>query len=214
MSDARSILFVDDYDMLRQIYVEILSAAGYRVVGAADASECMESLGRDTPDLILLDIMMKPVDGWETLRQIRSFSSSSDVPVIMVSGKAILPSEVTGYGPLIDGFMRKPLLNAVLISMIKDFFIWFDALKEDCRIARFQGVDDTVVSSYFTLKRQERSMKIMLQMIRKEYDSAGDQMAYDIIHEAIREIEDLIQGLSDKVLEYEATIRSFSPKAS
>ena len=64
MSESRSLLFVDDYDMLRKIYAEIISNAGYRVAQAANADECMEALERDVPDLVLLDIMMKPVDGW------------------------------------------------------------------------------------------------------------------------------------------------------
>ena len=210
MSDDRSILFVDDYDMLRKIYVEILSTAGYRMMEAANADECMQSLAREVPDLILLDIMMKPVDGWETLRQIRSLPTSATVPVVMVSGKAILPSEVTAYGPLIDGFMRKPLLNSVLLSKIKDFFIWFDTLKEQCRTARSQGVDETIVSSYFSLMRQERSMTIMLDMIRKEYDSAGDQMAVGIINEAMQGIEVTIHDVSAKIQEYQGIMSAVS----
>ncbi len=208
MSRARSVLFVDDYEMLRQIYVEILSTAGYRMMEAADCQECMAEVSRETPDLILLDIMMKPVDGWETLRQIRSNPGTREVPVIMVSGKAILPSEVTAYGPLMDGFMRKPLLNAVLLSTIRDFFTWFDDLNDRCRKARFRGVDEDLVTAYASLCRQERSIGIMYNLIRREYDTPGDQMTSDIIGEAMEKIEELAHGISERISEYEPLITS------
>jgi CheY-like chemotaxis protein len=206
MADPRTLLFVDDYDMLRKIYREILTDAGYRVFEAASAAECMKSLSTDIPDLILLDIMMKPVDGWETLRMIRANPTTADLPVVMVSGKAVLPSEVTAYGPLIDGFLRKPLQNAVLISSIKDFFIWFDELKNQCEGARKGGADESAVSSYFTLRRQEKSMRLMLALIKREYESGGDMMANEIISDAIHKIEEFIEDICQKRLIVEKEI--------
>jgi len=202
MPDSRSILFVDDYDMLRQIYVEILTNAGYRVEEAADADQCMQVLQREIPDLILLDIMMKPVDGWEVLRQIRACPDAGDVPVIMVSGKAILPSEISEYGPMIDGFMRKPLLNEALLANIREFFSWFDALEEDCKKARFQGTDESVISSYRSLRRKERSLSVMLAMIRREYDTGGDKIASEIINEAMNNVDSMILDISTRIHEH------------
>ena len=204
MSGSRSLLFVDDYDMLRKIYVDILSDAGYQVMEAADAVLCMEALSKAIPDLILLDIMMKPVDGWETLLQIRSFPPAAGVPIVMISGKAILPAEVVRYGPLIDGFLRKPLQNAALIASIAEFLSWFEDLKAQCEDARAHGVDDASVASFFSLKRQDHSITRMLTMIRKEYGSGSDQMAADIIAESINEIEvfhtDIIRKIQANVV--------------
>ena len=206
MVGVRSLLFVDDYDMLRKIYVDILTDAGYQVMDASGAEECMQALSRKVPDLILLDIMMKPVDGWETLLQIRSYPPSAHTPVVMISGKAILPAEVTRYGPLTDGFLRKPLQNAVLISAIAEFFEWYDELKKQCDAARAGGVDESVINSYFSLKRQERSIHRMLEIIRKEYGAGSDLMAAEIIADSIREIENALAGISTQIQNTDATI--------
>jgi two-component system, OmpR family, response regulator len=212
MSGSRSLLFVDDYDMLRKIYVDILSDAGYQVMAASGAEQCMQALTRKIPDLILLDIMMKPVDGWETLLQIRSYPPALNVPVVMISGKAILPAEITRYGPLTDGFLRKPLQNATLIASIEEFFGWFEALTTQCDAARARGADEATVTSYFTLKRQERSVSRMLSIIRKEYGSGSDQMAAEIITDSINEIEDFIREISEKIATDEVGMNTMQDK--
>lgn len=196
---SRSILFVDDYDMLRKIYLEILSDAGYEVQGASGAKECMESLSQGVPDLILLDIMMKPVDGWTTLNQIRTFSSSSQVPVIMISGKAILPQEITNYAPSIDGYLRKPLQNVTLLQSLEDFFIWFEKLTTECERARKNGGDPDLVDQYFSITREYRSSRQMNEMIHREYDKGRDNQPSDILTEAFAEIDSYIQTVEKKL---------------
>lgn len=206
MSESRSLLFVDDYDMLRKIYAEIISNAGYRVAEAANVDQCMEHLQQEIPDLILLDIMMKPVDGWETLRRIRSYPPSAVVPVVMISGKAILPSEVIRYGPQIDGFMRKPLQNALLLSSISDFFSWIDNLKERCKQAREKNADESELSLYFSLKRQEHSVRRMLSIIHAEYSTSADMMAAQLIADSLKEVENFADDITQKILVMEARI--------
>lgn len=203
---TRSILFVDDYDMLRRIYMELLSDAGYRVMGAANADECMASLACEIPDLILLDIMMKPVDGWATLRMIRSFPPSSGIPIIMISGKAILPQEVTQYGPLIDGYMRKPLQNAFLISSIAEYFSWFDSLRDRCEAAITAGRNPDDVALFFTLKRQERSVHLMYWMIKTEYEKNRDPASPHILIDAFNSIEAYIADMTEQIQVVESHI--------
>lgn len=196
---SRSILFVDDYDMLRKIYLEILSDAGYEVQGASGAKECMESLSQGIPDLILLDIMMKPVDGWTTLNQIRTFPSSSRVPVIMISGKAILPQEITNYAPSIDGYLRKPLQNVTLLQSIEEFFIWFEELTTECQSVRNAGADPNLVDQYFLFRREYRSSRQMNEMIHREYDKGRDNHPSDILTEAFAEIDTYVQEVEKRL---------------
>ena len=144
----------------------------------------------------------------ETLRRIRSFPPSSDVPVVMISGKAILPSEVIRYGPMIDGFMRKPLQNAMLLSSISDFFIWIEELSAKCTAAREKGANDLLVSSYFSLKRQEKSVRRMLSIIQTEYSSSEDMMAAQLIADSLKEVEVFAQGICEKISAVEDEIGS------
>jgi hypothetical protein len=117
----------------------------------------------------------------------------------MISGKAILPSEVTRYGPMIDGFMRKPLQNAALLSSLDEYFSWLDTLKTICDNAIINGADSEIISSYSTYKRQEKGVNIMLALIQREYDISSDLMAVEIISESIQEIKDMIETIGSKI---------------
>ena len=66
-----TILVVDDSPFIVDVFVTMLERGGYRTVAAYGGEECLEILKTVTPDLILLDIMMEPMDGWETLRRSR-----------------------------------------------------------------------------------------------------------------------------------------------
>ncbi len=203
---SRSILFVDDYEMLRKIYVEILSEAGYQIQDAASADECMQVLSREIPDLILLDIMMKPVDGWATLLQIRDNLPSSQVPVIMISGKAILPQEVTQYGPHIDGYLRKPLQNVTLLTALSDFFTWYEKLSKEMNIVKTSGKDPKLVDSYFQLRREYHSVTHMYGMIQHEYDKTRDSLTTNILADSFEEIDKHIAQLTQNIRDIESNL--------
>jgi CheY-like chemotaxis protein len=192
--------------MLRKIYVEILSEAGYQIQDAASADECMQVLSREIPDLILLDIMMKPVDGWATLIQIRDNLPSSQVPVIMISGKAILPQEVTQYGPLIDGYLRKPLQNVTLLNALSDFFTWYEKLSKEMNIAKTSGKDPNLVDSYFQLRREYHSVTHMYGMIQHEYDKTRDSITTNILADSFEEIDKHIAQLTQNIRDIESNL--------
>ena len=81
------VLIVDDDERLRE-YVRVnLEAEGYFVREAGSAEEALSALGQESPDLILLDVMMPQVDGWETLRRIQEHTGVGAIPVIMFSGQ-------------------------------------------------------------------------------------------------------------------------------
>ena len=69
-----TILVVDDSPFIVDVFVTMLERGGYRTVAAYGGEECLEILKTVTPDLILLDIMMEPMDGWETLEKIKENS--------------------------------------------------------------------------------------------------------------------------------------------
>ena len=81
------VLIVDDDEGVRE-YVRVnLEAEGYEVREAGSAEEGLAALGERSPDLILLDVMMPQVDGWETLRRIQEHTGVGAIPVIMFSGQ-------------------------------------------------------------------------------------------------------------------------------
>jgi excisionase family DNA binding protein len=113
------VLIVDDDERLRE-YVRVnLEAEGYVVREAGSGEEALAVLGEESPDLILLDVMMPQVDGWETLRQIQEHTGVGAIPVIMFSGKADERSAADAQSRGAQGFIGKPFDPRSLIESAK-----------------------------------------------------------------------------------------------
>ena len=114
------ILIVDDDARIRE-YVRVnLEMEGYTVREAGDAEQGLGVLDQESPDLILLDVMMPKVDGWEMLRRVRERHGVDTVPVVMYSGKVDEESlrEATARGA--QGFIGKPFDPGQLIQRAKE----------------------------------------------------------------------------------------------
>ena len=113
------VLIVDDDEGVRE-YVRVnLEAEGYEVREAGSAEEGLEALGERSPDLILLDVMMPQVDGWETLRRIQEHTGVGAIPVIMFSGKVDEESASEAASRGVQGFIGKPFDPRSLIESTK-----------------------------------------------------------------------------------------------
>jgi excisionase family DNA binding protein len=113
------VLIVDDDERLRE-YVRVnLEAEGYFVREAGSAEEALSALGQESPDLILLDVMMPQVDGWETLRRIQEHTGVGAIPVIMFSGQVDERSAGDAESRGVQGFIGKPFDPGSLIEATK-----------------------------------------------------------------------------------------------
>ena len=113
------VLIVDDDERLRE-YVRVnLEAEGYEVREAGSGPAALEALGQRSPDLILLDVMMPQVDGWETLRQIQEHTGIGAIPVIMFSGKVDEASAAQAASRGAQAFIGKPFDPRSLIESTK-----------------------------------------------------------------------------------------------
>jgi excisionase family DNA binding protein len=114
-----TVLIVDDDPKLRE-YVRVnLEMEGYSVKEAGSADEGLSVLDESTPDLVLLDVMMPEVDGWEMLRRVQERHGVGAIPVIMFSGKVDdkAAAEATSRGA--QGFIGKPFNPQDLINQTK-----------------------------------------------------------------------------------------------
>jgi excisionase family DNA binding protein len=114
-----TVLIVDDDPKLRE-YVRVnLEMEGYSVKEAGSAEEGLSVLDESTPDLVLLDVMMPEVDGWEMLRRVQERHGVGAIPVIMFSGKVDekAAAEATSRGA--QGFIGKPFNPQELINQTK-----------------------------------------------------------------------------------------------
>ena len=113
------ILIVDDDARLREFVRVNLEMDGYRVREAASAAEGLAALEEEPPDLILLDVMMPEVDGWEMLRRVRERHGVDAIPVIMFSGKVDDRSAAAAEEHGAQAFIGKPFDPQQLIQSTK-----------------------------------------------------------------------------------------------
>jgi DNA-binding response OmpR family regulator len=111
----RVLIVDDDLDTVELLKLTVRSA-GMDVTGALDANEAMAKCVRHPPDILLLDLMMPEVDGWETLRRLRKVT---DAPVVVVSAKATREDVVEGLESGADDYVTKPFYPPELVSRVK-----------------------------------------------------------------------------------------------
>ncbi len=116
------VLLIDDNETLIQIYQRILTSPGRETVSITDGTKALETIKSCNPDIILLDLMMEPLSGWEILTEVRNDPEISDIPIIILTGKMMTIEEAIMFGLKIDGFVMKPLERSMLVTAVEE--IW------------------------------------------------------------------------------------------
>jgi pilus assembly protein CpaE len=116
---AQKILVVDDdIDSLKLIGL-MLQKKGYGIVAANSGAQAIDKAAVETPNLIILDVMMPDLDGYEVTRQLRANAATKDIPVILFSAKARVDDKVAGFEAGADDYITKPTHPAELISRVQ-----------------------------------------------------------------------------------------------
>ena len=110
---------VEDDDNIRELVIYTLETTGLKARGFAEGSAFMEALAFDTPELILLDIMLPGDDGLELLKKLKSSPKTKGIPVIMVTAKGTEYDKVIGLDSGADDYVTKPFGMMELVSRIK-----------------------------------------------------------------------------------------------
>lgn len=110
---------VEDDDNIRELVIYTLETTGLKAKGFADGIAFMEALAFDTPELILLDIMLPGDDGLVLLKKLKASSKTKDIPVIMVTAKGSEYDKVIGLDSGADDYVTKPFGMMELVSRIK-----------------------------------------------------------------------------------------------
>lgn len=113
------VLVVDDYQDAREMYAEYLEFSGFRVAEASNGEEALDKAFTLLPDVILMDLSLPVIDGWEATRRLKSDERTRNIPVVALTGHA-LASEGTGAQEVkCDAFVIKPCLPDTLVAEVK-----------------------------------------------------------------------------------------------
>ena len=118
MNKPARILIVDDSETNRDILVTRLSSHGYECLQAADGEEALAATAQHRPDLILLDVMMPKLDGFEVCRRLKKDTTLPLIPIILVTAKGSSEDVVAGLEAGADEYLTKPIDQAALVARV------------------------------------------------------------------------------------------------
>jgi CheY-like chemotaxis protein len=119
---SKKVLIVDDEEVIRKLLRIHLVKWGYEVKEAVDGVQAIEQIGKDNFDLIICDILMPNMDGWQVLKEVKSNPKTKDMPVIVLTAKNEDSDMFKGYDWGANYYMTKPFTKAQLLYGLRLMF--------------------------------------------------------------------------------------------
>ena len=116
---AKRILVVDDEIESVKLIGLMLQRRGYEIVAARSGAQALEKAQAEKPDLIILDVMMPDMDGYEVCRRLRANPGTATLPIIMFTAKTMIDDKVAGFQAGADDYLTKPVHPEELASRIE-----------------------------------------------------------------------------------------------
>lgn len=121
MSDVNArILVVDDDPEVVRLFSYALKRAGYQVEGALSGEVALERARETRPDVIVLDIMMPGIDGYEVAQRLRQATETAAIPIVMLTARALVPDQIRGLQAGATSYLIKPVMPSALVKTIRD----------------------------------------------------------------------------------------------
>jgi two-component system cell cycle response regulator DivK len=117
--DQPLVLVVEDYQDAREMYAAYLQFSGFQVAEAANGIEAVEKTQELLPDIVLMDLALPQMDGWEATRRLKSDGRTSHIPIVALTGHALAGHAEGAREAGCDAFVTKPCLPDALVAEIK-----------------------------------------------------------------------------------------------
>ena len=118
---SKRILIIEDQEDNRQIIHDVLGANGYESLEAISGEEGLTIAAREKPDLILMDIQLPGMDGYEVTRRIKANAALKHIPIIAVTSYALSGDDQKAFDAGCDGYVTKPVSPRMLLSKIREY---------------------------------------------------------------------------------------------
>ena len=118
---SKRILVVEDQEDNRRIIRDLLKAGGYELIEAVTGDEGVAAAQRERPDLILMDIQLPGIDGYEATRRIKADPALKHIPIIAVTSYALSGDDQKAFAAGCNGYVTKPFSPKVLLAKIREY---------------------------------------------------------------------------------------------
>ncbi|MBW4466850.1 MAG: response regulator transcription factor [Pegethrix bostrychoides GSE-TBD4-15B] len=183
------LLIVDDEPGLRQAVQAYLEEEGFKVEVAANAREGWEMIQKFSPDLVISDIMMPQVDGYEFLKQLREDSRYQTVPVVFLTARGMTSDRIQGYNAGCDAYLSKPFDPDELVAVVSNLL--------ERRAAVTKAAGDGETPDIAEMARQIAQIKAMLSQ-RSNITQTPTPINFDLTPREQSVLELVAEGLMNK----------------
>jgi two-component system cell cycle response regulator DivK len=118
---SKRILVIEDQEDNRRIVRDLLTSVGYEIIEAVTGEEGVTAAASHVPDLILMDIQLPGLDGYDATRRIKANPALRHIPIIAVTSYALSGDDVKAFAAGCDGYVSKPFSPRVLMAKIREF---------------------------------------------------------------------------------------------
>jgi len=118
---SKRILVVEDQEDNRRILRDLLTSVGYEIVNAVNGEEALTAAERERPDLILMDIQLPLLDGYEATRRIKANPDLRAIPIVVVTSYALSGDEAKARAAGCDAYVTKPYSPRALLAKIREY---------------------------------------------------------------------------------------------
>jgi chemosensory pili system protein ChpA (sensor histidine kinase/response regulator) len=119
-SAAPMVLLVEDHQSSADGYAELLAGAGYRVARAKDGYEALAKVSQEPPSVVLLDLKLPKLDGWDLLRRLKADAAMASVPIIVVTGDSLPTHHEMARSRGAVAVLSKPIVPGELLTVVRD----------------------------------------------------------------------------------------------
>jgi len=187
MSDK--LLLVDDEPGLREAVQAYLCDSGFTVEVATNGQEGWDKLQQDIPDLVITDIMMPEVDGYQLLKQMREDPRLKSIPVVFLTARGMTSDRIQGYQARCDAYISKPFDPDELVAVVENLLAR--------RSNATEGFEDGETPDIATLARQIQEIKELLTH-KSAIPQKSDPVQIDLTPREESVLELVAQGLMNK----------------
>jgi CheY-like chemotaxis protein len=131
------VLVVDDYPDAREMYAEYLQYSGFDVIEAGNGIEALDRAADSAPDIILMDLSLPVMDGWEATRRLKADKTTARIPIVALTGHALAGIHEGAKNAGCDAFVTKPCLPEDLVKEIRKVLDATAAAKKPRRSGKY-----------------------------------------------------------------------------
>ncbi len=184
------ILVVDDEEHIRKILKFKLEKHGYYVITADNGEVALKMVRRENPDLIILDLMMPKMDGFEVCRRIRKNFQTAQIPIIMLTAKSDMVDKIKGLAGGANDYLVKPYSNDELLLRVKNVLDWNRRQKDANPLTGFAG--NRAIEKELQRRIENKESFAFLYMDIDNFKAYNDYYGYQKGDEAILFLADII----------------------